>query len=332
MKIYITISIFFIVYSLKAQIKGHLNHESLNITTNARSAALGGSTISLNDNDLSQMFENPSTQDSTQIGQVYCNINPHFSNITVYTCAVNFNTPFGAFFSGVNFINYGTFERRDATGVLMGDFRASDYNISIGKAHRLGAFVLGAKIKLAHSFIDSYSTTGLFVDVGGIFSVKRNWNIGISFRNMGTILDYPVSTFTNTSSPFELKIGTTFKPKHMPFQFTITSVNLVKNNFSNNENENTVNNSVFINDFLKRINIATEMILSKNFQILLGYSHKRKQELRLAEKGGLTGFSYGIMIQIKKIKIRYSRGIFHLAGGSNFISLQTNINKSKSIL
>ncbi len=314
-----------------AQIGGQSGYQSLNLTTNARTAALAGSTISLADGDLSQFFENPATLDSIEKGNLFFNINPYFTDAIVYSGAYTFDVKkLGTFAVGLNYVNYGSFEMTDEMGESLGEFQVQDYNLVIGKSHQLGPFVLGANLKLAHSAIDTYGSTAILGDIGGIFNVNKNWSIGMVFKNIGG----RISNYTNFNTPdipFDVKIGTTFKPEYMPLRFTITSTNLVDENFTEESTSQGRSNSQ-IDKILKRANIGAELLLSKNFQLLFGYSHKRKQELKLSDLGGGAGFSFGLMMKIKRIELRYSRATFHAAGGTSFISLQTNLNDFKRIL
>ncbi len=313
------------------QIGGQLNYQSLNLTTNPRAAALGGTSISLVDGDVSQFFENPAALDSVTDKNIFFQINPYFADISVYSGAYSFNIgALGTFAAGLNYVNYGSFEMTDEMGNELGTFQAQDYTIQVGKAHAVGPFTLGANLKLTHSSIDTYGSTALLVDIGGVFRVTPNWSVAMVFENIGaTITDF--TTLSSPKIPFDVKLGTTFKPQYMPLRFTLTTTNLVNENSILEDDEGGRSNKA-VDKVLKRMNVGAEVLLSNNFQLLVGYSHKRKQELSLEDVGGGAGFSYGLIVKIKRIELRFSRATFHAAGGSSFISLQTDLNDFKKIL
>jgi len=314
-----------------SQAGGINGYQVLDLSTNARSAALAGSAVSLADGDISQFFENPATLDSAKNGDIFFNLNPYFTDAIVFTGAYLFNVKeLGSFAVGLHYLDFGSFDRTDAAGNQLGEFSAQDYVISIGKAHKLGPITLGVNLKVLHSSIDSYGSTAIAGDIGGVFSVGSNWSVGMVFSNIGTRLT-KFNDLETTSIPFDVKIGTTFKPEHMPLRFTLTTGNLVDSNIVEESSSEGRSNQQ-VEKILRRVNVGAELVLSKNFQLLFGYSHKRKQELKLEDIGGGAGFSYGLMLNIKKIELRYSRATFHAAGGSSFISLQTNLNNFKSIL
>ena len=318
-----------------AQLGGEFGHQSLHISSNPRSAALGGAaTISLSDGDISQFFMNPATLDSVRAGDIFFHLNPYFADAFVYSIGYAFHVKgLDNFAVGLQYLNFGSFDLTDATGRELGSFNAADYGLFISKAHQVGPITLGATLKFFHSMIDIYSSHLLAVDLGGVFRLNPNWTFAMVFENMGvTLTDY--SNNSDSSLPFDVKLGTSFKPKYMPVRFTITSNNLVGTNLMRPVEEDGRSNETIntINKALKRINFGIELLLSKNFHFLAGYNHKRRQELTLDEAGGGAGLSYGIMLKIKRFQMRFSRAAYHAAGGTSFISIQTNVKDFKKIL
>ncbi|WP_420317962.1 type IX secretion system protein PorQ [Ekhidna sp.] len=314
-----------------SQIGGQFGYQSLNLTTNPRSAALAGTTISLSDGDISQFFENPATLDSVNSQNLFAHFNPYFVDVFVFTGAYSFNVgKLGVMAAGINYVNYGEFNLTDETGSQVGSFNSQDFSFYVGKAHKLGPFTLGANFKLAHSSIESYGSTALMLDFGGTFHVSRNWTVAMVMKNLGTNIS--TSAIASTPEvPFDVVLGTTFKPEYMPLRFTLTSNNLINENYIESEEAGGRDTNA-IDKVWKRVNLGAEVLLSKNFQFLIGYNHKRKQELRLDDRGGGAGLSYGIMLKVRQIEFRFSRATYHVAGGSSFISLRTDLNDFKKIL
>lgn len=313
-----------------AQVGGAFSYQTLNITSNARAAALGGTSVSIADGSLSQVLENPAVLDSVKAKTLFLNVNPYFADVSAYTMAYAFEgKKIGAWSMGLQYLHFGSFQMTDDTGAELGDFQVSDFVAFIGKSHRLGPFVLGLNLKLAHSAIESYGSTAILADLGGVFHIHKNWTIGLVMENAGGV----VSDYTATSdahAPFDVKLGTTFKPEYMPLRFTVTSTSLVEKNAVSSEEDAPSNSGV--DNALKRVNVGAELLLSENFQVVFGYSHKRKQDLKLTSQGSGAGFSYGFMLKVKHLQFRFSRATYHAAGGTSFISMQTNLNEFRKIL
>ena len=60
----------------------------------------------------------------------------------------------------------------------------------------------------------------------------------------------------------------------------------------------------------------------------MGYNHQRRKELRLDEKSGGAGFSFGFMLKIKKIEFDYTKVYYHVVGGANVITISLNVKES----
>lgn len=313
------------------QIGGDMAFQSLHVANNPRSAALGGTSISLADGDISQFFGNPATLDSVAAGDLFMHVNPYFSEATFFSMAYGFTIKkLENFAVGIHYLGFGDFEMTDPTGASLGSFSASDFTIYLSKSQRMGPFVLGSTFKFLNSAIESYTSTMVALDLGGIFSINPYWTLGMSFRNMGFRLTNP-SELSQGPMPFEVRIGTSVKPRYMPVRFTLTSNSLLAENILSEE-ENAGRNNELLERLFRKVNFGAEILISDHFQLLLGYNHKRKQELRLEETAEGAGFSYGLMLNVKRFELRFSRATYHAAAGSSFISLKCNLREIRSIL
>ena len=310
-----------------AQSGGSFTFQSLRLVNNVRTAGLGGYNVSTV-GDLSTFFQNPALLDSVSPEDAVFMYNSFFLDINALTAQYAMEIgKFGKFGMGITYINYGNFTETDEKGTEQGNFRGQDYLVALGKAHRVGPFVLGLNVKFIHSGIASYGGSALAFDMGGIYQLANsNFTVGMAISNIGFVF----SNFTENSDklPLQITVGMTFKPEEMPVRFTLTGHNLTDANtefFDSNDRSN------FANEIFKRVSVGGEILLSKNINFLLGYDHNRKQELSLEETTGGTGFSYGFMIRIKKYAFRFSRAIYQAAGGTNYISIQSNLKERKKI-
>lgn len=328
---YLTIIFLFLAFASSAQFG---QYQALDLPAGTRSAALGGTLVSLADGELMQFVNNPAVLDSVEISDIAINYNPYFADINVFSGAYYANIgKLGPVAFGLTYASFGEFIERDDSGNEIGTFTAQDYVISIGKSHQAGPFSLGVNVKFAQSAIESYSSSLLVFDLGGIYRVpNQDLTFALAFKNFGFRLsDFAVE---QAKIPFDVQMGVTIKPEFMPFRFSITTYNLVEENlvFRQEDDLATSRVSSSVDKILRRVNIGTELVLNKAVQFQLGYNHLRRQELKLVDTAGGAGFSYGIAIGVKKLKFRYARSKYHAAGGANFISLETNLNNYKKIL
>ncbi|MCP4457041.1 MAG: type IX secretion system protein PorQ [Cytophagales bacterium] len=313
---------------LIGQSGGSTSFHALNLINNARTAALGGYNVSLADGDLAMISQNPALLDSVGSGSIVFMYNPFFADINALT--FQYATEFGSLGSigfGLTSVNYGEFAQTDETGEESGTFNARDYVFTIGKSHRLGPFVLGSNIKFIHSGIAGYTASAIALDFAGLYQLPNSdFSAGMVINNLGIV----ISDFTESSAelPLQVTAGISFKPEGMPIRFSLTG-----HNFTDAENKffEKDENPNFADKILKRLSIGGELMFSRNVHFLFGYDHNRKRELTLEQTAGGAGFSYGLMIQMKKYRFRFSRATYHAAGGTSYISLQSNLKDIKKI-
>lgn len=312
-------------FVLFGQSGGSYGFQSLNLVNNARTAALGGHNVSLS-GDLALFGQNPALLDSTQSGDAVAMYSPFFADINAVTFqyATDING-IGPLAFGITYIDYGTFIQTDNTGAETGEFYARDYVLNIGKSHRVGPFALGTNLKFIHTGIAGFSANAMAMDVGGLYSQPRSeFSAGMVIRNLGVILSD--ETGNNTEIPLTVSGGITFLPEGMPIRFTLTGHQLLD---GSDQFYDTDTNPNFADKVFRRVSIGGELLLSKNFNFLIGYDHNRKRELRLIETSGGAGISYGFMVKVKKYTFRFSRATYHAAGGTSYISLQSNLKDLK---
>lgn len=314
------------------QIGGKRSFEFLNLPTSSRITALGGINVSLIEQDGLQLIANPALSDSITGGEMAISWLNYFADVN--QSIVNYVVPWKdkwKFNVGAIYLDYGDFQGFDATGLPTGNFSAKEYAVIIGTSHKLNAFTVGTNLKFAHSLLDNYSASAMLLDIGGTFRPgKSGLTFGMMFKNIGVLLsDYSASS--NSKLPFDVQVGTTFKPAYMPFRFSFTAYNLARENIVFFDENLDINESEpgFAEKIFRRVNVGAELLLSKNFQVQFGYNYLLRQELRLQQTAGGAGFSFGLLLRVKRFELNYARSKFHAAGGTNQITLASNLNYFK---
>jgi len=313
------------------QIGGQRSFEFLNLPVNATTTGLGGVNVSLTSDDPLMLLQNPALSDSLESQQLSLSYLGYFAGVSQSNLSYVHEIKDKLFNFGLSYLDYGDFQGFDAAGNPTQSFQAREYVVNVGTSHRVGVFKLGANLKFAHSLIETFSSSALLVDLGGVFNPKNDhWTISIVAKNIGFFLaEYEGAV--GTRLPFDLQVGTSFKPKFQPFRFSVTASNLLRDNlaFRNAALNPADPEPAFGESVFRRINIGTELFLGKNVKVLFGYNHRLRRELRLQQTAGGAGFSFGLFLKIKALDITYARSTFHAAGGTNHLTLTTNFKKFK---
>lgn len=324
-----------------AQIGGRNVYDFLNLSPSARISSLGGVNISTYDQDLNFAYLNPALNNDSMHQSISTSVANYLSDITYgYTGYAHTFENVGNFHAGIQYLSYGKMVEADVYGNQTGRFSASDLALVVGGSRKVNFFRMGANLKLVNSNVSRYrSHFALAADLGGSYiSESGNFTAGMVFKNIGFNLSkWETPEGLNTPLPFEVQIGISQKLEHMPLRFSITTTNLQTPKLIYYDKDAPVQLDlsgdtivtkfpVFDNIF-RHFVFGTEFLLSKGFNLRAGYNHIRRQELRSQNRGGISGFSFGVGIKVKMFRFDYALSSFHAIGPTHQFSLSTNIGK-----
>jgi hypothetical protein len=332
---------FFLSPFVHAQIGGTTSFNTFNIPGSARIAAMGGTYFAIKDGDLQIAAFNPSVLDSAVHNKLALSYVDYFDKIKLgyaaYGRTINKKITAAA---TLQYINYGNQKELDALGFELGNFNAADYTLTLGAGYRYDSlWTLGANLKTIYSSLANYSSLAMAVDAAVTFQKrKRNFTASFIIKNAGLqLVNY--SDAAKNNLPFEMQIGFTKRPLHAPFRLSVVYENMQQWDLTY-INPNAVviidpvtgqvineNKWEFGDKFMRHIVAGTELLLSENFNLRIGYNYRRRQELKQEEKPGMAGFSYGFGFKVSRLHFSYGRAIFHLAGPSHHISITTSLNQ-----
>lgn len=325
-----------------AQLGGSRALNYLQLPPSARVGALGGSLISVQDDDVNQVVLNPGSLTEKMHNQLSFNTAFYFAGINFGYLGYarhskKWNTTLGG---GIQYMSYGEFDRTDVTGQSMGAFRAGEYALYLSAARQYERIQYGASLKVLYSQYESYQSIGVAADLGMTYvDSSGRFMIGAVVRNVG----YQLSPFIpgqRENLPFDIQFGIARELEHVPFRLTVVVHNLqradIRYNDPNQQQEQTFfgidssqaegEKSFLVDQIARHLIFGGEFLFGENFRLRIGYNHMRRQELRLADRAGLAGFSFGAGIRISKFRLDYGVARYHLAGASHHLSLTTRLH------
>ncbi len=309
---------------------GRSSFDFMNLPSNARLGATGGYNVSANVQDINMIFSNPALISDDWHNHAAFNYLSYHAGISLSSVAYARDfEKYGTWVIGLQYLDLGDFSRTDDTGMDLGEFNAQEYYVVVGRSHQSGNFQLGANLKYANSSIERYTAHAILLDIGGVFiHPEQQLTVGLVLKNFGFL----ISNYTEESDknlPFDVQLGMTIKPEHMPFRFTLTAHHLSRPNILYDDPNPGINNfdrPGVVDKVLGHLVLGTEVLISKNFNLRAGYNHMVNQELRITSGSKGSGFSYGFMVKIKMFEFAFSRATYHTSGGRNFFSIQSNLN------
>lgn len=301
----------------------------VDIAVSPYAAAVGGDAVTADFTDLAMTYHNPALLDSVVDKQFLVLYNPYLGDVQRFAVGYSLDEDrFRSLAFHLNFMDYGKISETDETGNVIGEYLAQQYHLKISKAFIQGPFSLGVAGSFALTNIGGQTQQAFLADVGGIYRHPEiNWVVGMVFRNMGI-------SFGGVQPPgfsrevFDVVLGSTIKPKYMPFRFTLTVAGL-PNEMS--EFEVRQRRLDFLERSMRYISVGTSLVLSNTIEFSIGYNHLRRQELRLESEAFGAGLSFGSLLRVKSFTIQITQMTFNAAGGSTFLSVQNDFNSLKKI-
>lgn len=337
------VSLFLLGHNSYSQLGGNNVYEVLNFTVPARIAALGGHAIGIRDKDLNLVSENPAALSDEMHNSLTVNYVNYFAGINYgYIAYARSLKKHGNWGASILYNNFGKFTRTDEMGNVLGEFHASDYVLGGTYSRSFDSvFHMGATVKLLFSQYDTYNSFGFALDYAATYQSKNKSTVVTALiRNMGANLK-AYNKGQGGPIPFEIQLGVSHRFKYVPLRVSMVVTNLNRPNLvPDNPNAvqqtdpltgEVIDTKPKIGDkIMRHFVFGAELIPFKSLFLRVGYNYQRRQEMKVSTRAAMVGFSYGFGIRISKFEISYARASYSLAGGTNHITISTNIDAFKS--
>jgi len=292
-----------------AQLGGQSTYQFLNLVNSPRQAALGGKVLTNVDYDVTQALYNPSTINVEMDNQFALNYTNYLGGISYGTAAYAYTLDrrTQTIHAGMTYVNYGDFDGYDENGIQTGTFTGSEAALSVGYAKQIGYsdFYAGANVKLITSTLEQYNSFGVAADLGLLYIDERlEFQGTIVVRNLGT----QITTYAGQRErlPLEIDLGLSQTLENVPLRWHLTFENLqqwpigIENPAratTDLEGNQTQENVGFLAQVIRHTIVGAELFPNKGFNIRLGYSFRRGEELRIVTAANSNFF--GLQIDLR---------------------------------
>ncbi|MBN1952100.1 MAG: type IX secretion system protein PorQ [Bacteroidales bacterium] len=318
----------------------------LNVPVSARSTSLGGQQISIYDEDLNFVYNNPSLLNPSMSNQLSLSYVDYMADIGyAYVSYARSFEKIGNFGVGLHHIDYGKFTEADEYGQILGTFKSVyDYSFNVYYSRPLIDSILyvGGTIKAIGSKYEYWNSFGMALDAAITFRSRNQlFASSLVIRNFGTQFDTYYTGADREALPFQIQLGISQKLEHAPFRISVLGQFLEHPDLLY-QTEQDIEESIdpltgeprevkwYTNvgeNIIRHLVFGLELFPDKNFQVRLGYNYKRRTELGIPDKMGFSGLSWGFGLKIYKFYVDYGRASYHLAGVTNHFTVRVNLNE-----
>lgn len=309
---------------------GEKVYRFLNLPTSTHINALGGNNVSLVDNDISLVFHNPALLGDEMNMNFNVNYMSYIGDIgsgsAIFGKAIDEISNFAV---GMNYIDYGKFNKMSPDQVYEGTFSAKDISVNGVYSRDLTAYLRGGvTAKLIYSGYDAFSSFAVGFDVGlSYYSFDNSFSAGIALKNVGAQL----SSYNDerVSLPWDVQVGLTKKIKNAPLRVSVTGIYLTQWEFERIDEANVIPRSKdnFFGTFFKHIVFGVDILPSDNMWLAVGFSPKANSDMRLLDSNKWGGWNFGAGMRVKRFNIGFSLAQLHPSATSYHFGFSMDLSK-----
>ena len=289
---------------------GSTAYNFLNISSSAKIYGLGGVNISLVDDDVSTIDQNPALlgpEMSNMLGMNYM----HYvggSNFAGARYAHSAGEHAG-WSAAIQYFGYGSIKEATSDGTIIGSFSPKDVSFSGMYSHDITDRLRGGiAVKAIYSSYAEFSAFALATDLGvNYYDADRDLSLSLVVANLGG----QVKRFYETHDrlPFDVRLGWSQSFGSFPLRFSITAWNLTKwhlpytDTGDGSESAQPQEKDKFMSNLFRHLVFGIDLISSPNYYISLGYNYKTRTDMSTYKRNMLSGFTLGGGIKVKSFGI-----------------------------
>ncbi|MDR0413017.1 MAG: type IX secretion system protein PorQ [Dysgonamonadaceae bacterium] len=317
--------LFFLVFPAWTQ-EGNSGFDYLLLPHSARASALGGTNVSIVENDVSLIYNNPAFLGPEMDRTLNASYLSYIADIgvgnVVFAKSIGDR---GAWGVGALYAHYGKMKEVTDEDIALGDLTANDICAAFFFSHDLTDKIRGgATGKFLYSNYYHNTAIGLGVDLGlSYYDEAHDFSIGLVGKNIGR----QVKAYEEelAALPWDIQLGISKSLNHAPIRFSVTGVYLKQWRFDNPDGTK----DAFLKTLGKHLILGIDIIPSDNFWVGVGYNLKRNMDMRLQEGNKFGGFSIGAGLKVKSFAVSCAVGKYNLSATSFLLSLSTSFAEMK---
>lgn len=313
-----TIILLMLLLAPPAMLKGQTGEIAFNflrLPYSAHVAALGGTNITIIDDDITLATHNPALLINVTHNTLGLSYMTYMSDSKVAGAA--YNRVFGDRSAGAivaRYVDYGEFDGYTEDNIYTGTFKAKDMEFAATYSYLLGErWSGGVAGKFIYSKYESMSSMALGVDLGlNYYNENSDFSASLVLKNLGA----QVKAFEEETEkmPLDVQFGVSKRLAHAPIRVSITMNNLHKWDDDDFYNADGSKDN-FGKKLLKHFIFGADVLISKNIFASIGYNYRMTKELSTSNSKW-DGLSIGAGIGIKRFKLSASYSKLHVSSSS----------------
>lgn len=290
---------------------GSTAYNFLNIPTSSHVYGLGGHNISIIDDDINLIEQNPALLGPEFEKQIGINYMRYIGGSNFMGARLgNGIGEHNAWAVGVQYYGYGEFTAADIDGTVTGTFNASDIAFSATYSHDINDRMRGGiTMKALSSKYEDYSAFALCADLGiNYYNPDNDLSLSLVLKNLGGQLTKFNETYDRL--PWDIQLGFSKFLTNTSIRISVTATHLTKwelpyyvREDQNSTTSDLIEKNSFTDNLFRHLTFAAEYVPSEKFYIGIGYNHKTRTDMSTYSRNFVSGFSATAGIKTKSIGV-----------------------------
>ncbi len=322
-----------IMSTLSAQEGGSTAYNFLNVTSSSKVYGLGGVNISLVDDDINIIDQNPALLGSEMSNQIALNYMHYMGGSNFAGIRYGHSAgEHGAWAASIQYFGYGSMKETGPDGSILGSFSPKDVAFGASYSHDITDRLRGGgSLKMLYSGYAEYSAFALATDLGiNYYDPDHDLSLSVVVANLGG----QVKRFTETYDrlPVDVRLGWSQSFGSFPVRFSVTAWNLTKwrlpymDTGDGSDSAEPVMKDSFMSNLFRHLVFGIDLISSQNFYIALGYNYKARTDMSTYSRSFISGFSIGGGLKVKSFGVNLALSQPHSGALSLMFNLSCNLD------
>jgi hypothetical protein len=314
---------------------GTTAYQFLDVPVSSHVYALGGHNITVIDDDINLVEQNPSLLGKEFDHQVGLNYMRYIGGTNFMGARYGQGVgEHGAFGVGIQYYGYGKMDETDVSGAIIGSFSASDLAVTLTYSHDISDRLRGGiNLKYIHSSYETYSAGAIAADLGiNYYDPDKELSLSLVAKNLGG----QVKKFNDMRDklPWDIQLGFSKGLGSTPFRLSVTAFNLTKWKSpyyepadKNNVNSDLVEKEKFASNLFRHLVFGLDYLPTSNVYIAAGYNYKTRTDMSTYKRNFLSGFSIGGGMKVKAFGFGVAFAQPHTGATTFMVNLTTSIGE-----
>ena len=283
----------------------------LNVPISSRVYGLGGHNLTIIDDDINLVEQNPALLGPEFDKQIGINYMSYIGGSNFMGARFgNGISEHNAWSFGIQYYGYGEFTAADVDGTITGTFNASDIAFSATYSHDINDRLRGGiTVKALSSKYEDYSAFALCTDLGlNYYNPDNEVSMSVVLKNLGGQLTKFNEEYDRL--PWDIQLGYSRFLNNTSIRVSVTATHLTKwelpyytREDQNSTTSELIEKNSFGSNLFRHLTFAAEYVPSDKFYIGLGYNHKTRTDMSTYSRNFISGFSLGAGIKTSTIGV-----------------------------